>query len=66
MRRNPEALLPRFVTFDTDSKLNRYWLALSSGIVSNMLHKSQRVNRLLSVGMDVRTVQGEALQGAEG
>lgn len=58
-------MLPRFVTFDTESKRNRYWMALSNGIVSNVLHESQRVNLLLSVGMDVRTVQGEALQGAE-
>lgn len=47
-------------------KAKRYWLASSTGMLKNVLHKSITVKNLLSVGMDVSRVQALGIRGYQG
>lgn len=47
-------------------KAKTYWLASSTGMLKNVLHKSITVKNLLSVGMDVSRVQALGIRGYQG
>ena len=52
--------------FSSKVYAQRCWLASSSGMLKNALHKSIRVKNLLLVGMDVSSVRGLGTTGVEG
>lgn len=62
----PWGIIAQGNSFSVQVKAKIHWLASSTGILKNALHKSITVNDLLSVGMDASRIWGLRTTGCQG